>query len=42
MFAHPKAHYFTIGAIGDDQLRDYAHRRQLPTEEIEKYLYRNR
>ena len=42
MFAHPKAHYFTIGAIGDDQLRDYAHRRKLPTEEIEKYLYRNR
>ena len=42
MFAHPKAHYFTIGAIGDDQLRDYAHRRQLPTEDIEKYLYRNR
>ena len=42
MFAHPKAHYFTIGAIGDDQLRDYAHRRQLPTEEIEKFLYRNR
>jgi cobalamin-dependent methionine synthase I len=42
MFAHPKAQYFTIGTIGDDQLRDYAHRRQLPTEEIEKFLYRNR
>ena len=41
MFAHPKAHYFAIGAIGDDQLKDYAHRRQLTPYQIEKFLSRN-
>ena len=41
MFAHPKAHYFAIGAIGDDQLKDYAHRRQLTPNQIEKFLSRN-
>ena len=38
MFAHPKAHYFSIGDIGDDQLKDYAHRRQMEIEQIKKFL----
>lgn len=38
MFAHPKAQYFELGKIGEDQLRDYAHRRGLPVEMMRKYL----
>lgn len=38
MFAHPKAHYFELGRIGEDQLRDYAHRRGLPVELIRRFL----
>ena len=30
MIAHPQARYFSIGKIGEDQLRDYALRRGLP------------
>ena len=41
MFAHPKAQYFSVGEIGEDQLRDYARRRQLPPNQIEKFLCRN-
>ena len=41
MIAHPKAHYFAIGTIGDDQLRDYAQRRQLSVEQVEKFLIKN-
>ena len=40
MFAHPKAHYFSIGAIGEDQLIDYAQRRGLPRKQIERFLNR--
>ena len=38
MFAHPKAHYFDLGRIGEDQLRDYARRRGLPLELIRKFI----
>ena len=38
MFAHPKARYFDLGTIGEDQLRDYAMRRGLPIELIRKYI----
>lgn len=41
MMAHPKAHYFSIGKIGDDQLADYARRRQMPVELIRKFLSAN-
>jgi len=41
MFAHPQARYFTLGKIGEDQLRDYAHRRGLPVESIRKFLAGN-
>ena len=37
MLAHPKAHYFSIGKIGEDQLRDYACRRGLPIEVCRKF-----
>ena len=38
MFAHPKAHYFELGRIGEDQLRDYARRRGLPVELIRRFV----
>lgn len=38
MIAHPKAKYFDIGRIGDDQLEDYARRRGLPVETIRKFV----
>ena len=41
MLAHPQARYFSIGKIGEDQLRDYAHRRGLPIEVCRKFLAAN-
>ncbi|MBQ8949409.1 MAG: 5-methyltetrahydrofolate--homocysteine methyltransferase [Prevotella sp.] len=41
MFAHPQARYFSIGKIGEDQLRDYARRRGLPIELCRKFLAGN-
>ncbi len=41
ILAHPKAHYFSIGKIGEDQLRDYARRRGLPIEVCRKFLAAN-
>ncbi|MDL2245886.1 methionine synthase, partial [Parabacteroides sp. OttesenSCG-928-J18] len=36
--AHPEADYFLIGAIGEDQLADYASRRRLSEEEARKMV----
>lgn len=41
MIAHPKAHYFAVGRIGDDQLRDYARRRGIPVEMTRRFLASN-
>ena len=41
MFAHPQAHYFSLGKIGEDQLIDYARRRGLPVETLRKFLTSN-
>lgn len=41
MMAHPKARYFSVGKIGEDQLRDYARRRGLPVEVCRKFLAAN-
>lgn len=41
MFAHPKATYFSIGKIGNDQLTDYARRRGLPVATIRRFLQSN-
>lgn len=38
MFAHPKARYFEVGKVGEDQLRDYAHRRGLPVELVRRFI----
>ena len=41
MIAHPKARYFTVGKIGEDQLADYARRRQMAVSEIHKFMTAN-
>ena len=41
MLAHPEARYFSIGKIGEDQLRDYANRRGLPFELCRRFLAAN-
>lgn len=38
MLAHPAARYFTVGHIGEDQFKDYAHRRGLPLDKMQKFL----
>lgn len=38
MFAHPESHYFEVGKVGEDQLRDYAHRRGVPVEVMRRFL----
>ena len=37
-FAHPTARYFAIGRIGPDQLHDYATRKQMTLDEMERWL----
>ena len=37
-FAHPGAHYFTIGTIGEDQLVDYAARKGMSVEAARRWL----
>jgi 5-methyltetrahydrofolate--homocysteine methyltransferase len=37
-FAHPDAHYFGIGKIQRDQVEDYARRKNMSVEELERWL----
>lgn len=41
MFAHPAARYFAVGKIGKDQLEDYAKRRGMAVEEVNRFLAAN-
>lgn len=41
MIAHPAAHYFAVGKIGEDQLCDYARRRAVPVEMMRRFLAAN-
>ena len=38
IFSHPAARYFVVGPVGDDQLHDYAQRRNLTINEIKRFL----
>ncbi len=40
-FAHPQATYFTVGKIGKDQVEDYARRKGMTVEEVERWLRPN-
>ncbi|MEE8340956.1 MAG: vitamin B12 dependent-methionine synthase activation domain-containing protein, partial [Candidatus Neomarinimicrobiota bacterium] len=39
-FAHPKAQYFNIGKITNEQLEDYAQRKGMEKRIIEKFIGR--
>jgi 5-methyltetrahydrofolate--homocysteine methyltransferase len=41
IFAHPKSRYFTVGRVAKDQIVDYAARRGMPVEEVERWLRPN-
>lgn len=41
MFAHPAAHYFSVGKIDEEQLADYAKRRGFTVEKMRQYLNAN-
>jgi 5-methyltetrahydrofolate--homocysteine methyltransferase len=38
---HPDARYFTLGKIDRDQVEDYARRKGMSVEEMEKWLSPN-
>jgi 5-methyltetrahydrofolate--homocysteine methyltransferase len=40
-FAHPEAVYFGLGKIGKDQVADYAQRKGMSVEEVERWLAPN-
>ena len=40
-FSHPEARYFGVGKIDRDQVEDYARRKGLPVEEVERWLAPN-
>ena len=37
-FSHPDARYFNVGKIGRDQVEDYAHRKEMPLKDMERWL----
>jgi 5-methyltetrahydrofolate--homocysteine methyltransferase len=37
-FSHPQSHYFGIGKIGEDQVVDYAARKQMELSIIKRWL----
>ena len=40
-FSHPESKYFSVGKIQDDQVKDYAKRKNKTINEIEKWLRSN-
>ena len=40
-FAHPDAQYFSVGKVQDDQILDYAKRKEMSTETVVKWLRSN-
>ncbi|MEV4703110.1 methionine synthase [Actinoplanes sp. NPDC049316] len=41
IFAHPQSRYFTVGRLGKDQIEDYAARRGMSVDEVERWLRPN-
>jgi len=37
-FSHPDSKYFGVGKIGDDQVRDYAARKNASVDYVQKWL----
>ena len=40
-FAHPASHYFGVGKINRDQIHDYARRKGMEFQEVERWLSPN-
>jgi 5-methyltetrahydrofolate--homocysteine methyltransferase len=40
-FSHPKSHYFQVGKIDLDQVRNYAARKKISLEEAQRWLSPN-
>jgi 5-methyltetrahydrofolate--homocysteine methyltransferase len=40
-FSHPESHYFGVGRLGKDQIKDYAARKGVKAAEIERWLAQN-
>jgi 5-methyltetrahydrofolate--homocysteine methyltransferase len=40
-FAHPEAKYFNIGRVGRDQVEDYARRKNVSIEQVERWIGSN-
>ena len=40
-FSHPESTYFAVGKINRDQVEDYARRKQMPVEVVERWLAPN-
>ena len=38
---HPEVRYFSVGRVGEDQVEDYAVRKGLPLDEVERWLRPN-
>jgi 5-methyltetrahydrofolate--homocysteine methyltransferase len=36
--AHPLSRYFSVGRLGRDQVEDYAARKGMPVEDVERWL----
>lgn len=41
MIANPHAHYFAVGKINNDQIEDYAKRRNISIDKLKKFLSKN-
>ncbi|MGB0583058.1 MAG: vitamin B12 dependent-methionine synthase activation domain-containing protein, partial [Limisphaerales bacterium] len=37
-FSHPESKYFAVGKIGKDQVEDYAKRKGMDVEQVERWL----
>jgi 5-methyltetrahydrofolate--homocysteine methyltransferase len=37
-FSHPESHYFAVGKLNEDQVMDYARRKQMELDEIKRWL----
>jgi len=40
-FSHPESKYFAVGKIAEDQLKDYAERKEMSVDEVRKWLGSN-
>jgi 5-methyltetrahydrofolate--homocysteine methyltransferase len=37
-FSHPESRYFAVGKVTEEQVADYARRKQMALDEIKKWL----